>query len=242
MSKCTAVRKILLIIHQQTSDPGLVGQVLQEMGYELEICCPAIAHSLPSDLTAYAGVVVFGGPMSANDDDTLPFIRQELDWIESVLEAELPYFGICLGAQMLARVLGECVSPHAEGLREIGYSTIQPVGETLAGLNHVYHWHKEGFEIPRNAEPLAIGQVFPNQAFRYGNAYGVQFHPEITQDMIYRWVAAVPDYLTQPGAQTLEDQLRQHQAHAAEVELWLRRFLARWLQPRRVDAAVLDVA
>jgi GMP synthase (glutamine-hydrolysing) len=178
--------------------------------------------------------------MSANDDHTLPFIRHELDWIPSVLEAGKPYLGICLGAQLLAKVLGGRVAIHADGIKEIGYSKIQPVSgqPDLCGLTHVYHWHKEGFEIPDNAVRLAAGDVFPNQAFRYDKAYGVQFHPEITQEMIYRWVAAAPNYLSEPGAQALEEQVRQHLCHAASVEKWLREFLVRWLE----SAEVLDVA
>jgi GMP synthase (glutamine-hydrolysing) len=239
------VRKILLVIHQATSDPGLVGQVLRDLHCELEICCPAllgssIAHSLPATMDDYDGAVVFGGPMSANDDNTLPFIRDELNWIPLVLEAGKPYLGICLGAQLLARVLGGQVAPHDEGMKEIGYSKIQPVSgqADCSALTHVYHWHKEGFEVPREAIRLAEGEVFPNQAFRYGEAYGVQFHPEITQEMIHRWVAAVPDYLSEPGAQALEDQVRQHLCYAAGVEQWLRGFLVRWLEA----GEALDVA
>lgn len=235
------VRKILLVVHQITSEPGLIGRVLQDLHYDLEICCPAIAQPLPSSMDSYDGAIVFGGPMSANDDATLSFIRDELDWIPSVLNSGKPYLGVCLGAQLLARVLGAQVLSHPEGMREIGYSKIQPVSEEadLLGLSHVYHWHQEGFEVPRGATLLAKGQVFPNQAFRYDNAYGVQFHPEITQKMIHRWVAAAPDYLTYPGAQTIEVQLQQHLQHAASVEKWLRGFLVQWLCSAKV---ALDVA
>jgi GMP synthase (glutamine-hydrolysing) len=241
------VRKILLVVHQATSDPGLIGQVLQDLGYELEICCPAgcfantarVAPCLPLQLEDYDGTVIFGGPMSANDDNILPFIRDELDWIPLVLESGKPYLGVCLGAQMLARVLGGQVSAHPEGMKEIGYSKIQPVSEQsdLAGLTHVYHWHKEGFELPREAVLLAEGQVFPNQAFRYDNAYGIQFHPEITHSMIHRWVTAVPNYHAEPGAQLLESQIRSHLQYASSVEQWLRKFLMQWTAQTRLDGA-----
>jgi len=235
------VRKILLVVHQPTSEPGLIGQVLQDLRYDLEICCPAVAQPLPATMDDYDGAIVFGGPMSANDDTTLPFIRDELDWIPSVLEAKKPYLGVCLGAQLLARVLGGQVSLHPEGMKEIGYSRIQPVSEQadLSGLNHVYHWHQEGFEVPREAILLAEGQVFPNQAFRYDNAYGIQFHPEITHSMIRRWVAAAPNYHIQPGAPSIEAQLHQHLHHAATVEKWLRSFLVQWLCSAKV---AVDVA
>ena len=122
------VRKILIIVHQTTSDPGCVGQMLRKNGYELDICCPSNDQPLPTTMDDHDGVVIFGGPMSANDTD-LPFIRQELNWISIALAADKPFLGICLGAQLLARVLGAKVSPHADGMTEIGYFPIVPTPE-----------------------------------------------------------------------------------------------------------------
>lgn len=235
------MEKILIVVHQETSDPGLVGQVLRQMGYELDIRCPAIGGTLPETMDHHAGAVIFGGPMSANDDETLPFIRTELDWISIALESGKPYFGICLGAQMLARVLGARVAPHPEDLREIGFMPIQPVAlpqnwsdpNPFAELTHVYHWHREGFELPAGAELLAIGQTFQNQAYRYSDSvYGVQFHPEITRSMIDLWTSKAGDQLVLPGAQPYEQHLAGFDRHGATVERWLRGFLRQWLQNR----------
>jgi GMP synthase (glutamine-hydrolysing) len=227
------VKQILVIVHQETSDPGLVGQLLRQQGYTLDLRCPAIGHCLPMNMDGYAGAIVFGGPMSANNDDTLPFIRAELDWIPTVLEAGTPYLGICLGAQLLARVLGGSVEEHTDGLREIGYVPIQLVRDRhnpFAKLEYVYHWHKEGFSIPQDAVRLAAGNVFPNQAFQYGeSAYGVQFHPEITREMIDIWVERAGDQLTLPGAQSHTEQTAAHDRHAETVREWLESFLPYWL-------------
>jgi GMP synthase (glutamine-hydrolysing) len=233
------VKKVLVIVHQESSEPGLVGQVLQENGYALDIRCPAIGADLPKTMEDHAGVVVFGGPMSANDDD-LPFIRAELEWIPIALDSGKPYLGICLGAQLLARVLGAKVAPHPHDLREIGYVPIQPISiahNPLSELTEVYQWHKEGFELPSGATLLATGKTFPHQAFQYGAAYGTQFHPEITRAMIDRWIAKVPEQLSLPGAQPYEAHVAGNDRHAAKIEQWLRRFLLqKWLKLEQVAA------
>jgi GMP synthase (glutamine-hydrolysing) len=225
---------ILMVVHQETSNPGLVGEKLRSQGYTLDIRCPALGDSLPPVLTPYRAVVVFGGPMSANDGDTLPFIRTELAWIEAVaLPAAIPYLGICLGAQLLARALGAPVNPHPDDLREIGY---YPLHSTSAGSDlfphtlQVYHWHGEGFDLPAGAVALATGKTFANQAFRYGDrAYGLQFHPEITADLIDAWATRGADQLPLPGAQPRAQQLEGHHQYGPAVEQWLDTFLHHWL-------------
>ena len=121
------------------------------------------AIRLPETLDGHAGAVIFGGPMSANDPDD--YVRREIDWIAVPLREQRPFLGICLGAQMLAMQLGATVAPHPEGRAQIGYYPIRP---TPAGLaicpdwpDHVYHWHREGFELPAGAELLAEGGDFP---------------------------------------------------------------------------------
>lgn len=226
-------KQILMVFHQATSSPGLVGQLLQNGGYRLDMRCPAEGDRLPETLDHHEAVVVFGGPMSANNDDTLPFIRAELDWLPLVLDAEKPYLGICLGAQLMARVLGARVFPHTEGRKEIGYFPMQvtPAGlEDFGRSRPVYHWHGEGFEIPSDAVLLAEGDLFPNQAFRYGDTvYGLQFHPEITEAMIHVWTERGEEQLTLPGAQSRSEQLRNHQRYGGAIADWLDEFLWDWL-------------
>lgn len=227
------MKKILVIVHQQTSNPGRVGQILRDRGYTLDIRVPSLLEELPATMDSHDAVVIFGGPMSANDSETLPFIRTELDWIPVALESGKPFLGICLGAQLLARVLGAVVKPHPEGMTEIGYFPIFP---TPAGRKHfgkalkVYHWHSEGFELPQGAVKLAEGEIFTNQAFRYGeNAYGLQFHPEITRNMLERWTTEGAHMLTLPGAQSRDEQIQKHSEYALDLEKWLEDFLSLWL-------------
>ncbi|MFQ5985261.1 MAG: gamma-glutamyl-gamma-aminobutyrate hydrolase family protein, partial [Alphaproteobacteria bacterium] len=135
-----ADKTILLVLHSKDSNPGRVGKALERKGCRLKPCRPREGEALPRAMDGCAGAVVFGGPMSANDDKTKPFIGRELKWIETVVDLGKPFLGICLGAQLLARALGARVAPHAQGLYEIGYYPIRPTpkGEAIFdGLDHV---------------------------------------------------------------------------------------------------------
>jgi GMP synthase (glutamine-hydrolysing) len=120
-------------------------------------------------------------------------------------ESGKPFLGICLGAQLLARVLGAVVKPHPEGMTEIGYFPIfpTPAGESAFWQSvKVYHWHNEDLSCLRCSK-ASRRRDFPNQAFRYGeNAYGLQFHPEITRNMLEDGQLKERIMLTLPGAQS----------------------------------------
>ncbi len=230
-----SVSPILVVVHQATSTPGLVGQLLQQMGFILDIRCPAQGDTLPTTMNRHSAAIVFGGPMSANDDHLFSFIRDELTWIPTVLEAEKPYLGICLGAQLLARALGAAVAGHPEGVREIGYFPIRPTTEgrqVIPSPLMVYQWHQEGFALPRGSQLLAAGETFPHQAFCYGQrAYGLQFHPEMTSLMVNYWTTHGAEQLMYPGAQSRWYHLSQHRLYRGPVERWLRQFLKGWILP-----------
>jgi len=225
-------KKILLIVHQEHSDPGRVGSQLAELGYDLDLRRPACGDALPPGIDDYAGAVVFGGPMSANDDH-LPFIRTELDWITRAAHSGKPYLGICLGAQLLARGLGCKVEAHPEGMHEIGYYRLTPTrdGRHLFDEGgHFYQWHGEGFEVPSDAVLLAEGPHFRNQAFRFGKAaYGIQFHPEVTYTMVQRWTTKAAHRMVLPGAQSREEQFAKRELYDHQIAAWLQRFLRLWL-------------
>ncbi len=230
----TMRKPFLMVLHSRTASTGRIGDKLKERGYPLDSRRPMEGDRLPDRMDEHAGAVIFGGPMSANDDSVLPGLRAELEWIPTVLDAGLPFLGICLGAQLLARVLGARVTPHPDGLAEIGYFPIQPTaaGATLfEGLLQVYHWHVEGFELPRGAVLLAQGERFPNQAYRYNhNTFGIQFHPEVTRAIMEIWLKYAAHRLILPGAQSADQHRTGHGRHDASLERWLDRFLAGWLQ------------
>ncbi|MBL8250661.1 MAG: glutamine amidotransferase [Candidatus Competibacter sp.] len=215
------------------ASPGRCRRLLRRRGYRLEYCYPQAGQPLPADMRDYAGAVVFGGPMSANDDGALPGIRAQLDWIPRALASGRPFLGVCLGAQLLARALGATVKPHPAGLAEIGYFEVRPTpaGQALFDAPlHVYHWHREGFELPAGAELLAGGERFPHQAFRDGaNTFGVQFHPEVDRRILEAWLAEGAGELTAPGAQSAAEQRDRHARYDAALDRWFEGFLQAWL-------------
>ena len=237
-------RKILVVLHQETSSAGRVGLALSRRGFTLDIRRPRFGDPLPKTMAGHAGAIVFGGPMSANDDDD--YVRRETDWIGVPLKEEKPFLGICLGAQMLVRHLGGCVDPHGHGQVEIGYFPIKPTAlgrRLVAWPSHVYQWHREGFDLPTGASLLAEGDTFPNQAIAVGPAaYGIQFHPEVTLAMLYRWTVFGGHRLDLPGAQKRHQHFDGRALHDAAVRLWLERFLELWLHPHEPAVAQAAVA
>lgn len=233
----SVARKILIILHHQDSTPGRLGRLLRQQGCGLDCRRPPLGQALPQTLEDYTGVIIFGGSMSVNDKDA--WLRREIDWIAVPLNEKVPFIGICLGAQMLARHLGHRVQPHAQGRVEIGYYPVQPTeqGRRLcesAFPGHVYQWHREGFDLPRGAALLAKGEDFEAQAFCYcDSAYGFQFHPEVTFATMCRWAFLTRERLTEPGAHPRRRHLEGWIRHDAAVARWSKAFLSRWLEGPR---------
>jgi GMP synthase (glutamine-hydrolysing) len=234
-------RLVILITHSEHASAGAVGEALERHGFRTKVCCPMRGDPLPALVAGRpdgaAATVVLGGPQCLSEIEKHPYLSEETAWVGEQVGGGAPVLGICLGAQMIALALGAAVRPHAEGLREIGYYPIwpTPAGRELFGEGlHVYHWHGEGFELPKGAELLATGECFHHQAFRVGaNAYGLQFHPEMTRPIMERWIASEGgsrQLREHPEAQSPDEQRRMSAAHEAEMRTWLDGFIKRWLQ------------
>lgn len=218
---------VLIVLHQERSSAGRVGQMLEEKGFPLDIRRPVLGEPLPQTLEAHSGAVVFGGPMSANDPDA--FVRTETDWLAVPLKEKKPFLGICLGAQMLVRHLGGKVEADKDGRVEIGWYPINPTehGRLLMRWPQmVYHFHREGFDLPHGCQLLAEGDVYRNQAFRYGEqAWGLQFHAELTRAMMQRWVVHGAHRFIMPNAQQGREHLEGRMIFDAPLRAWLSEFL-----------------
>lgn len=228
------MKKALLILHQKRSIPGDIGKKLQSRGYLLDICKPPLGDALPIELKSYSIVVIFGGPMSANDKDA--FIIKEINFIKLIIDSNVPFLGICLGAQFLAKYLGSSIKKNNLNLSEIGFYKIQPTeeGEGIFKNQKVfYQFHTEGFDVPNNCKLLARGKRFENQAFQYKNCYAIQFHPEVNFYMHIRWIYFVllkkPLILFKKGAQNIFYQLYLRIKYNRSISIWLDHFLDNYL-------------
>jgi GMP synthase (glutamine-hydrolysing) len=231
-------KPVLIVLHQEHSTPGRVGLRLAARGHRLDIRRPRFGDPLPQTLAGHAGVVIFGGPMSANDPDD--YIRVETDWVGVPLAEQAPFLGLCLGAQMLARHLGAEVRADPDGRVEVGF---YPIRATEAGRallpwpDQVHHFHREGFDLPAGATLLAEGDVFPYQAFAYGAAaFGIQFHIELTNAMVGRWTRRIAERLHQPGTQAADAHFAGRALHDWKTTAFLETFLDLWLASDRRPA------
>tara|TARA_Y100000588_G_scaffold272799_1_gene288612 strand:- start:1266 stop:1964 length:699 start_codon:yes stop_codon:yes gene_type:complete len=228
------VKKVLYVLHQKTSVSGDIGNKFKERGYLEETIRPPLGDKLPEDLSIYSAIVIFGGPMSVNDDDK--FIKDEIKWMKKVIQSKIPFLGICLGAQILAKYLGCDVVKNENDLAEIGFYEIKPVGEgdnIFKNQNVFYQFHTEGFELPEGCQLLARGEIFKNQAFRYENCYALQFHPEVNLFVHLRWLFLIlikkPKVLFLKGSQNLFYQLYLRFKYNKSVSIWLDSFFDNYL-------------
>jgi GMP synthase (glutamine-hydrolysing) len=187
----------------------------------------------------YAGIIAMGGPMGAYEDERLPWLAAEKRLIGEAVRAGTPYWGVCLGAQLLAASLGARAypGPAAEvgmlGVHLTEAARADPVFGTLPGEFVALQWHADTYDLPDGAVRLARSDAYPQQAFRFRNAYAMQFHLEIDEALATTW-GDVPAYahsleqLLGPGAlPRLIAQIREQQAQTTQHA---RRMFSAWLE------------
>lgn len=184
---------VLAFRHVPFEHLGMIAPALEERGIAWRYADMFDRSGTPPGWESAAALIFMGGPMSANDD--LPFIHEELRLIERAVALGKPVLGICLGAQLIARALGARV--YRNPVKEIGWAPVtwrdeartDPLFRGLSAPEVLFHWHGETFDLPAGAAWLASSGACPHQAFRAATAYGLQFHLEVTPEMIACWCA-----------------------------------------------------
>ena len=190
------------------NDPEVPPGILTEYITEPYMLCRADRGELLPEVDQVSALIVLGGAMGANDDAGYPFLTDLKQLIRAVVEAGKPYLGICLGGQLLAAALGAPVVSNR--WEELGSLPVQLTVEgradqllqELPDSFTTFQWHHDSFDLPVGAILLASSPDCPHQAFRVGNnAWGLQFHPEVTEQIIRDWCAWDPT--TQEKAEEL---------------------------------------
>lgn len=239
--------RLLVLQHIECEPPAAYEDELRAWGLGLHRVQVDQGDPLP-DWRNYQGIVAMGGPMGAYEDARLPWLRSEKHLIAEAVRAGMPYWGVCLGAQLLAGSLGAPVAPGPEP--EVGILAVRATPSAardpvFALLPHEFvalQWHSDTYDLPAGSVQLARSEAYEQQAFVVNRAYGLQFHLEVTAALGARW-ADVPAYADSLealyGHGALPRLLEQISHHEYEMVALARRLFARWLE--RVvglDAAV----
>ena len=230
-------RTALVIRHIHFEHLGILQEQLQALDFDIHYVEAPLADFSAVNAVSPDLLVVLGAPIGAFDESIYPFLQEELKLIQERIQSGKPLLGICLGAQLIARLKGGNVAPMANQAKEIGFAPIrltqdgqQSPLKALADVP-VLHWHGDQFDIPQDGIRLAETDLCPNQAFAIGhNILGLQFHMEADPSQIEAWLVgpaaalgvagiarphirqdaqAVLDTLPKAGAQVFRDWVAQ---------------------------------
>jgi GMP synthase (glutamine-hydrolysing) len=187
---------ILIIKHIADEGPGTIEDFFRNASWPLKIVNVFENDALPDGMEGIGAVISLGGPMNVYEEEKYPFLKSEDVFLKKAVKKEVPVLGVCLGAQILAKACGAKVvkSPMKEvGWYQIGLTDegrADPLFEGVPSVLDVFQWHEDMFEIPPGGVWLASSRQCHHQAFRFGrNAYGLQFHIEVTPDMLESWLS-----------------------------------------------------
>ena len=207
----------LVIQHLDIEPPALIAEILEHAGHRLVTVHPDQGETIP-DASAFDGVIIMGGPQSANDKKD--YILDELIWLKDMIKKEIPMLGICLGAQLMAKACGAEIFPSP--VRELGWFPVyhsdktanDPLFRCMPNGLLVFQWHGETFSFNNAMTRVATQPDVPAQAFRLGkNQYGLQFHIEINESIIETWIAygqSEREYLGEEGIRQIKTDTSMH--------------------------------
>ncbi|MBM4315800.1 MAG: type 1 glutamine amidotransferase [Deltaproteobacteria bacterium] len=190
---------VLVVKNTSSEGPGTIEDHLREEQIPYSIIDLSIGDPIPK-IDTFTHLVIMGGPMAVYEMNDFPYLVGEAELIHAAINADKPILGVCLGAQMLAHVLGARVYPGS--CKEIGWYEVTLTGEGMSDpcisalalpdrhAARVFQWHGDTFDLPERSVRLSSSSLYPNQAFRHGDkVYGLQFHIEVTPVMVRDWLA-----------------------------------------------------
>ena len=178
---------VLVVQNTRIESSGYLGELLSSDGFDIT-SINAKHEIIPNK--KFSLVVILGAPESANDD--LPYLRAEQQLIKNSVEKNIPVLGICLGSQLIAKTFGAKI--YSGPKKEIGFYNDLKISSNstfFSGFQNpftVFHWHGDTFDLPQGALRLASSEHYPNQAFQYKSAIGLQFHLEVNEEMVNLWL------------------------------------------------------
>lgn len=234
----TLEMRILVLQHIACEPPAEYENVLREHHAELVRVELDEGEPLP-DWRDFDAVVAMGGPMDTFEEDLHPWLKDEKRAIAELVDEGKPFWGVCLGAQLLADALGARVYPGTAP--EIGvlpitltpFAAADPITAGLPKTLPAFHWHSCTFDLPSGATLLASSQAHPSQVFRAGSrAYGLQCHLEVSTALVHEWLE-VPAYAESlermSGAGAAEKMLAELAASESSIRALARTMFERWL-------------
>ena len=197
--------RVLSVTHGPSVGGGVFDEAVECDGHELTRWVVPLGDDPPKP-EAHDAIMVFGGGMHPDQDGSHPWLAHEVTFLRSALDARVPLLGVCLGAQLIARAAGAWVGPAPEN--EIGWLRVEltsagradPVLSTLPRGVEAFQWHHYTFALPEGATELATSPIAQQAFVLDGHAWGIQFHAEVTRQMIEAWVAEDAAELPMPAA------------------------------------------
>lgn len=228
------MKPVAIFRHARSEGPGYFATWLERRSIPWRLVAVDAGERLPRDARGFSGVVLMGGPMSANDG--LPWIAPLVELARDAVRRDLPVIGHCLGAQLMAKAFGGSV--RANPVKEIGWGEVrvcenEPARAWLGDLARFesFHWHGETFTIPPGGTRVLENAHCANQAFALGKHFGLQCHVEMTEELVRSWVKGGADEIeasrsspgVQPPAEIERDLERRLEAlHAAADRIYER--------------------
>lgn len=226
-------KKIAIFSHGTTPRIGSIQLALEKANISWKIFELGKGDKAPETLDEFDGIILMGGPMSSYQTDEFPWLKDEMIYVEKMIEAGKPVFGICLGCQMLAGMHEGEVFAGDKGF-SVGFRHLyihepdDTFGDELKGLNG-FSWHGDTYKLGEGCDRLITGSFYHEQGVKFGeNVYGVQFHPEVTEGIIQAWyMRDIQNDCLPECAKPMHEVIKEAKEHLPPVHIWLEKFIIR---------------